>query len=155
MSHSDVVPAVADEWSHPPFAGDIADGMLYGRGTLDTKELGVLQLMTLVLLHRQAIQPRDELLLLIEPDEEDTAGGGNGMLAKYPDLFRNARMVLNEGSTGTLDVIAPGTTVFFVQTAEKGVAWMKLTAHGYTGHGSVPVPDNAVATMARALDRIA
>ena len=155
MSHSDVVPAVAGEWTHAPFGGDVSDGALYGRGTLDTKELGILQLMTLLVLHRQGIQPQNGLLLLIEPDEEESAGGVKGMLAKYPDLFGNVRMVLNEGSTGTLNVVAPDTTVFFVQTAEKGPAWMKLTAHGYTGHASVPVPDNAVTTMARALDRIA
>ena len=155
MSHSDVVPAVAAEWTHPPFGGDVVDGTLYGRGTLDTKELGILQLMTLLLLHRQGIQPQDELLLLIEPDEEEGAGGVKGMLEKYPDLFRNVRMVLNEGSTGTLGVVAPDTVVFFVQTAEKGPAWMKLIARGYTGHASVPVPDNAVTTMVRALDRIA
>ncbi|MFI5364754.1 MAG: M20/M25/M40 family metallo-hydrolase [Candidatus Binatia bacterium] len=155
MSHSDVVPAVADEWTHPPFAADIADGVLYGRGALDTKDLGVLELMTLVLLHRQGLTPRDELLLLIEPDEEDKGQGVQGMLAKYPDLFRNVRLVLNEGGSGTRGVIAPDQTVFFVQTAEKGAAWMKLTAHGDTGHGSVPLRNNAVATMARALDKIA
>jgi len=155
MSHSDVVPAVVEEWTHQPFAGDVTDGVLYGRGTLDTKELGILQLMTLLLLRRQGIHPQDELLLLIEPDEEEGAGGIKGMLAKYPDLFRNVRMVLNEGSTGTIDVVAPNTIVFFVQTAEKGPAWMKLTARGDTGHGSVPLPNNAVTTMAHALDRIA
>lgn len=155
MSHSDVVPAAAVEWSHAPFAGDIADGVLYGRGALDTKDLGILQLMTLLLLRRQGISPRNELLLLIEPDEEDKGGGVEGMLVKYPELFRNVRMVLNEGASGTIGVVAPDTVVFFVQTAEKGEAWMKLTARGDAGHGSVPLPNNAVATMARALDRIA
>ena len=155
MSHSDVVPAVAKEWSHPPFAADIADGLLYGRGTLDTKGLGIMELMTMVLLHRQGITPRDSLLLLIEPDEEDKGTGIAGMLAKYPELFRDVRMVLNEGGSGTIGLLKPGQVIFFVQTAEKGAAWMKLTARGDTGHGSVPLPNNAVATMARALDRIA
>jgi acetylornithine deacetylase/succinyl-diaminopimelate desuccinylase-like protein len=155
MSHSDVVPAVAEEWSHPPFAADVVDGVLYGRGALDTKDLGVMELMTLVLLHRQGLTPRDELLLVIEPDEEDKGQGVEGMLEKYPDLFRNVRMVLNEGASGLRGVIAPGKVVVFVQTAEKGSAWMKLTAHGDTGHGSVPIPNNAVVTMTRALDKIA
>jgi acetylornithine deacetylase/succinyl-diaminopimelate desuccinylase-like protein len=155
MSHSDVVPAIATEWSHPPFAGDIADGVLYGRGALDTKNLGIMQVMTLMLLQRQHLTPRDELLLLIEPDEEDKGGGVEGMLVKYPELFRDVRMVLNEGASGTDGVVGANTIVFFVQTAEKGAAWMTLTARGDTGHGSVPLPNNAVATMAQALDRIA
>jgi acetylornithine deacetylase/succinyl-diaminopimelate desuccinylase-like protein len=154
MSHSDVVPAVAADWSHPPFAAEIADGMLYGRGALDTKGLGILELTTLVLLRRQGVTPRDDILLLIEPDEEEGSRGIDGMLVRHGDVFRNVRMVLNEGGSGTRDLLRPGQIIFFVQTAEKGKAWMKLTARGDTGHGSVPLPNNAVVTMVRALDRI-
>jgi acetylornithine deacetylase/succinyl-diaminopimelate desuccinylase-like protein len=154
MSHSDVVPAVAGEWSQPPFAANTVDGVLYGRGVLDTKGLGILQLMTLSLLRRQGIVPHNTLLLLIEPDEEDRSLGIQGMLQKHADLFRDVRMVLNEGGFGARDILNPGQTLFFVQTAEKGAAWMKLTATGDTGHGSVPLANNAVVTMARALDRI-
>jgi acetylornithine deacetylase/succinyl-diaminopimelate desuccinylase-like protein len=155
MSHSDVVGAVAGEWSHPPFAADLADGEVFGRGTLDTKGLGIMEIMTVLLLHRQGLAPRDEILLLIEPDEEDGGRGVQGMLDHHADLFSNVRMVLNEGGSGTLGLLKPGQVIFFVQTAEKGVAWMKLRAHGDGGHGSVPLPNNAVATMARALGRIA
>jgi acetylornithine deacetylase/succinyl-diaminopimelate desuccinylase-like protein len=155
MSHSDVVPAVATEWSHPPFAAEVAGGTLYGRGALDTKGLGILQLTTLVLLHRQGLTPRDDILLLIEPDEEEHGRGAQGMLEQHAELFRNVSMVLNEGGFGTRDLIQPGEVIFFVQTSEKGSAWMKLTARGDTGHGSVPLPNNAVVTMVRALDRIA
>jgi len=155
MSHSDVVPAMASEWHRDPFAADIADGTLYGRGTLDTKGLGILQAMTIVLMHRQQLAPRDEILLVIEPDEEEAGQGVQGMLEKYPDLFRNVRMVLNEGGSGTIGLLKPEQVIFFVQTSEKGEAWMKLTAHGDAGHGSVPLPNNAVNTMAHALDRIA
>lgn len=155
MSHSDVVPAIAREWKHPPFAADIADDTLYARGALDTKELGILQIMTMLVLHRQGITPADSILLVIEPDEEEGARGVSGMLERHSELFSDVRMVLNEGGSGLTGVFKPGQTVFFVQTAEKGVAWMKLTAHGDAGHGSVPLPHNAVATMARALDRIA
>lgn len=155
MSHSDVVPAVSAEWSHPPFAADIANGNVYGRGTLDTKGLGILQLMTLVMLHRQAIVPHDDVLLLIEPDEEEDGAGVKGMLERFPEVFGNVRMVLNEGASGMRDLFKPGQVVMFVQTAEKGIAWMRLRAHGDAGHGSVPLRNNAVITMARALDRIA
>jgi acetylornithine deacetylase/succinyl-diaminopimelate desuccinylase-like protein len=155
MSHSDVVPAVAQEWSHPPFAAEIANDTLYGRGTLDTKDLGILQIITLLLLHRQGITPSAQLLLLIEPDEETGGRGIDGMLERYPEVFSDVRMVLNEGGYGLRGLFKPGQVVFFVQTAEKGVAWMKLTARGDSGHGSVPLPNNAVATMARALHRIA
>jgi acetylornithine deacetylase/succinyl-diaminopimelate desuccinylase-like protein len=155
MSHSDVVPAVAQEWSHRPFAAEIANDTLYGRGALDTKDLGILQIITMLLLHRQGITPRAQVLLLIEPDEETGGGGIDGMLKRYPEVFGNVRMVLNEGGYGLSSLFKPGQVVFFVQTAEKGVAWMKLTAHGDSGHGSVPLPNNAVVTMARALERIA
>lgn len=155
MSHSDVVPAVAAEWRHPPFAGEVEDDVMYGRGVVDTKELGILQLMTLILLHRQGLMPRDELLWLVEPDEEENSAGIRGMLEKYPELFRNVRMVLNEGGFGTVSLLNKDQVIFFVQTAEKGAAWMKLTAHGPAAHGSVPRPDNAVVAMVRALDRIA
>ena len=155
MSHSDVVPAVAEEWSHPPFAAEIADDTLYGRGALDTKELGILQLVTMLLVHRQGLSPRAQLLLLIEPDEEEHGGGVNGMLQRYPELFRNVRMVLNEGGSGVTGIAASGQVVFVVQTAEKGIAWIKLTARGDSGHGAIPLRNNAVTTMARALQRIA
>lgn len=154
MSHSDVVPAVAKDWSHPPFAAEVADGILYGRGALDTKGLGIEQLMTMVLLRRQGITPEDTIMLLIEPDEEDQGLGIKGVLEKHGELFRNVRMVLNEGGSGTRDLLKPGQVLFFVQSAEKGAAWMKLTATGDAGHGSVPLKNNAVVTMARALDRI-
>lgn len=154
MSHSDVVPAVPEEWSQPPFSGAIVEGSLYGRGALDTKGLGILQLMTLLRMKREGIVPEETLLLVIEPDEEDGGEGIDGLLEREPDLFRDVRMVLNEGGAGTRDLLGPGQVIFFVQTAEKGAAWMKLVATGDTGHGSVPLPNNAVATMARALTRI-
>jgi acetylornithine deacetylase/succinyl-diaminopimelate desuccinylase-like protein len=155
MSHSDVVPTMAQEWSHPPFAAEIADGTLYGRGALDTKELGIFQIITMLLLHRQGITPQTQLLLLVEPEEENGGGGVNGMLERYPELFGNVTMVLNEGGFGIIGLFKPDQVAFFVQTSEKGVAWMKLTARGDSGHGSVPLPNNAVATMAQALQRVA
>lgn len=152
MSHSDVVPAAAGEWSHPPFGAEIAEGILYGRGVLDTKELGIFQLMTLLLLHRYGITPRDSLLLLIEPDEEEASRGVQGMLERYPELFRDVSLVLNEGGSGVTGTFKAGQAIYFVQTAEKGVAWMRLKARGDAGHGSIPLRNNAVATMARALN---
>jgi acetylornithine deacetylase/succinyl-diaminopimelate desuccinylase-like protein len=154
MSHSDVVPAAAGDWSHPPFGAEIAEGILYGRGVLDTKELGIFQLMTLLLLHRYGITPRDSLLLLIEPDEEEASRGVQGMLERYPELFRDVSLVLNEGGSGVTGTFKAGQAIYFVQTAEKGVAWMRLKARGDAGHGSIPLRNNAVATMARALERI-
>ena len=154
MSHSDVVPAVKDEWHQQPFGGDIREDSIYGRGTLDTKGLGILQLMTMVLMHREGRVPKDDLLLLIEPDEEEAGRGMKGMLERYPDVFGKVRMVLNEGGNGTRGVLKPGQVIFFVQTAEKGAVWVKLTAHGHAGHASVPIDDNAVTTMSRALERI-
>ncbi|MBI3783125.1 MAG: M20/M25/M40 family metallo-hydrolase [Deltaproteobacteria bacterium] len=154
MSHSDVVPAIKEEWHQPPFDGIVRNESLYGRGTLDTKGLGILQLMTLVLMRRAGVVPNDDVLLLIEPDEEEAGRGMKGMLEHYPDVFGKVRMVLNEGGNGTRGVLQPGQVIFFVQTAEKGAVWVKLTAHGRAGHASVPIEDNAVTTMSRALDRI-
>lgn len=154
MSHSDVVPAVASDWKHPPFAAEVHDGVLYARGVLDTKGLGVLQVMTLLLMRREGVVPDDNIVLLIEPDEELGAGGIEGMLEHHAEVFGDVRFVLNEGGQGSIDLLKPGQVIFFVQTAEKGAAWMKLKAHGDAGHGSVPLKNNAVVAMARALDRV-
>ena len=155
MSHSDVVPAVAADWSHPPFAAEIADGMLYGRGVLDTKGLGILELTTLLLLHRQGLTPRDEILLLIEPDEEEGSRGIEGMLEQHADLFRNVRMVLNEGGSGTRDLLKPGQVDLLRADGGEGQGLDEAhRARRYRAR-SVPLPNNAVVTMVRALDRIA
>ncbi len=154
MSHSDVVPAVVADWKHPPFAAEVHDGVLYGRGALDTKGLGILQVMTLLLMHRGGFVPDDTIVLLIEPDEEVDGGGIHGMLKQHAAVFGDVRMVLNEGGQGTIGLLKPEQVIFFVQTAEKGAAWMKLKVHGDAGHGSVPLRNNAVVAMARALDKV-
>ncbi len=154
LNHMDVVAAEAGEWDHPPFAADIVDGKLYGRGTLDMKGLGVVQVQVMRELARAQVPLRRDVIFYAAPDEE--AGGGRGaewMAAHHWDLV-DAAFVLSEGASGRRDSFGEGSRVYFVQTAEKGVNWVRVTARGTSGHGSRPTPDNPNLYLLRALTRI-
>lgn len=154
LNHMDVVAAEADEWDHPPFAAEIHEGRLYGRGTLDMKGLGVLQLEVMRLLARQGVALKRDVIFYGAPDEE--AGGARGAewMAAHRWADVDAAYVLNEGASGRRDMFGAGSRVYFVQTAEKGVCWLRVTARGTSGHGSQPTPDNANLYLLRALARM-
>lgn len=152
MVHLDVVPAEADRWKHPPFAGDVADGFIWGRGALDTKDLAAMQLMVMLLLKRENKKLARDVIWMCNADEE--AGGHLGagwMVKEHPDLIR-ADYALNEGAGFTLDVL--GRRFFTVQVGEKGSARFALRAHGRPGHGSMPHPNNAVLKLADAINHL-
>ncbi len=152
LGHLDVVPADPKEWKSPPLQPRIEDGYLYGRGALDMKGLVALQIRTFVRLKREAVKLDGDVILALVADEE--AGGklGAGFLVdKHWDKVK-AGYVFGEGSVG---LARDGLHLYPIQVAEKGVAWMRLTARGASGHGSMPAADNAVAKLARAVDRIA
>ncbi len=152
MVHLDVVPAEPESWTHPPFGGEIADGYLYGRGTLDTKELAAMELMVLLLLKRNGVPLARDVILMTNADEE--AGGRMGagwMVKEHPELIR-AEYAINEGGGYGSDVL--GKRIFTVQTGEKGTARFTLRARGKPGHGSIPHRDNAVLKLAVALQKI-
>ena len=154
-SHTDVVPAEAVHWTHPPFAAEDADGYVYGRGAADMKDTVAEQLMVMLLLKRSGVPLRRDVIFAATADEE--IGGQNGYgvswLARHHlDLIR-AEFGLSE--IGGYNLNYAGKQVYLIQVAEKGVCWLKVRATGKPGHGSIPHDDNAVLHLARALNRLA
>ena len=153
IHHMDVVPARAEEWSAPPFAAEIRDGFLYGRGTLDTKGLGVAHLHA-ALGAAKAGKLRRKLYLVANADEE--VGGVEGaehFIRNLPISFGRA-YGMNEGGVGVRDLFGPGK-FFLVNMWEKGPLWLKLSAAGRAGHGSRPSAKDAPGRLSRAMARIA
>ncbi len=153
LSHMDVVPAETDKWDLDPFGGIIKDGYIYGRGALDNKGNGVVDLMAMLLLKRLRIPLKRDVILLAAADEE--VGGRQGvkwMLEQEPRL-KEAGCVLNEG--GAILVRDNGELDHYeIATAQKVVAQFAVRAKGRTGHGSMPHGDSATVKLIRALDRL-
>ncbi len=152
MSHLDVVTAEASRWEAPPFSGEIRDGVIWGRGTLDTKGLTAMHLMTMFLLKRQGAPLKRDIIIMGNADEE-TGGklGAEWVVDNHFDKIE-AEFALNEGGFG---MEMYGKTLFLCANAEKGMTWTKLTATGRPGHGSFPHDDNATLHMSRAIEKIA
>jgi acetylornithine deacetylase/succinyl-diaminopimelate desuccinylase-like protein len=153
LNHMDVVPAEAAQWSVDPFGGVIKDGYLYGRGALDMKGQGIMELMAFLALKREGLSLTRDLIFLSVADEE--AGGVHGvqyLLDHHAQDFE-ADFVINEGGYG-LTGLLPDRPVFMVSTAEKGFCWLKITTTGQPGHGSVPHGKNALEGMNAALYRL-
>ena len=153
LNHIDVVPAQAREWRVHPFRGEIKDGFIYGRGALDMKSLGILELLAVLEIKRQGLTPcRDIVFLAVADEETGGAEGAQYLLDKYPDEFQ-ADLVINEGGFGLTDVIADRPLIM-IATAEKGVCQIKLTRTGPPGHGSTPHGDNALEKLVLGLNRV-
>jgi acetylornithine deacetylase/succinyl-diaminopimelate desuccinylase-like protein len=152
MVHLDVVPAEADKWTHPPFGGEIANGFLWGRGTLDTKELAAMELMVLLLLKRANVPLGRDVIFMANADEETGGRMGAGWMVKeHPDLIR-AEYAVNEGGGFAIDLL--GQRFFTCQVAEKGTARFVMRTRGRPGHGSQPHRDNSVLKLADAVQKI-
>ncbi len=152
MSHLDVVPADPHEWDRPPFSAEVADGYVWGRGAVDTKQLTAMQLATMLTLKKEDIPLKRDIVLAATADEEAGGVQGMGWLTQHHAEWFDCEYALNEGGGFGLDVW--GQRFYVCQTGEKGVCWMKLTAHGKPGHGSIPHSDNAVAKLSAALARL-
>ena len=151
--HTDVVPAEAADWTVDPFSGDEVDGMLWGRGAVDMKDMDAMILAVVRQMVRDGRRPARDVVLAFFADEE--AGGVYG--ARYavdnrPELFEGATEAISE--VGGFSVDVAGRRTYLVQTAEKGIAWLRLVAEGRAGHGSQLNPDNAVTELAAAVARI-
>lgn len=157
--HLDVVPANAEDWSVDPFAGEIRDGCVWGRGAVDMKDMDAMILACVRHLARTGTVPPRDLVVVFFADEE--AGGVYGsqwMVEHHPDVFEGVTEAISEvgGYSVTVPTSDGGTRrAYLLQTAEKGIAWLRLRAKGRAGHGSVPNDDNAVLHLAEALSRIA
>jgi acetylornithine deacetylase/succinyl-diaminopimelate desuccinylase-like protein len=152
--HLDVVPADANDWTHPPFAGEIADGCLWGRGAVDMKDFDAMVLSVVRARARADAAPRRPVRLVFTADEE--AGGEQGALwlvDKHPELLEGCEEAIGEVGGFSLTV-RDDLRLYLVQTAEKGIAWLKLIADGTPGHGSFRNHDNAVTELAAAVARV-
>jgi len=151
--HLDVVPAIAGEWSVDPFAGEIKDGCIWGRGAIDMKDFDAVILAVVRDRIRAGRPPRRPIRLVFTADEE--AGGplGSVWLADtHPEMIADCSEAV--GEVGGFSLTANGQRLYLIQTAEKGLAWLKLIAEGTAGHGSMRNADNAVTELARAVSAL-
>ena len=156
LAHMDVVGVERQRWSVDPFAGEIKDGYLYGRGAIDDKGMLAANLMTMLLLRRAlpgtpAPLSRD-VVFLATSDEEAGGEWGMGWLVRHHPEVLDAEFALNEG--GRTRIIEGGQTYLAVQSAEKVSHVVTVTAHGSAGHAAIPLPDNAIFRLARALETL-
>ena len=152
--HLDVVPANADEWSVDPFGGEVKDDYVWGRGAVDMKDMDAMTLAVLRDWHRNGVQPERDIVLAFVADEE--AGGRFGahyLVENHPDYFADCTEAISEVG-GYSMTVNDDLRLYLIQTAEKGIAWLRLRAENRPGHGSMIHPDNAVTELARAVTRI-
>ena len=155
LHHMDVVPADASRWDGvDPFGGELKDGHIWGRGAIDMKGTGVLQLYAFLTLARQKI-PLDRDIIFMAVNDEEIGGtmGTRYMLDHhYDDL--DPEYVLDEGGVGSREIYVMNKLVFGISVAEKRALWLRLTAHGIAGHGSQPHDQNPNDKLMRALTRL-
>jgi acetylornithine deacetylase/succinyl-diaminopimelate desuccinylase-like protein len=151
--HLDVVPAHAPDWKHDPFSGDVEDGCVWGRGAIDMKDMDAMMLAVVRERLRQDRPPARDVVLAFTADEE--AGGKWGaryLVDRHPGLFEGVTEAV--GEVGGFSLTLGRQRLYLLQVAEKGIAWMRLTAHGTAGHGSMIQRDNAVTELAEAIGRL-
>ncbi len=159
LSHLDVVPVDAESWSRDPFGGDLVDGVVWGRGAVDMKDMVAMELAVLLALKRSGAELRRDVIFAAVADEE--AGGehgARGLVEQRPELFhddagRTAAVALNE--VGGYSMTVGGRRFYTIQVAEKGIAWTRLRTTGTPGHGSMPHDDNATVKLASAVMALA
>ena len=152
--HLDVVPANAADWSVDPFAGEVRDGCVWGRGAVDMKDFDAMVLSVVRARARAGVAPRRALRLIFTADEE--AGSGHGarwLVDSHPEVVEGCTEAIGEVGGFSL-TIRDDLRLYLVQTAEKGLAWLNLIADGHAGHGSFRNDDNAVTALSAAVARI-
>jgi len=151
--HLDVVPARADDWRVDPFSGEVRDDCVWGRGAVDMKDMDAMILATVRELVRSGEPPPRDLVVAFLADEE--AGGVHGasyVVQKRRDLLDGVSEAISE--VGGYSTQIAGRRAYLLQTAEKGIRWLRLVAHGRAGHGSQVHEDNAVTRLCEAVARI-
>ncbi|GAB2448009.1 M20/M25/M40 family metallo-hydrolase [Streptomyces incanus] len=152
--HLDVVPAEAADWSVHPFSGEVRDGVVWGRGAVDMKNMDAMILAVVRAWARQGVRPRRDIVIAFTADEEASAEDGSGFLAdRHPELFEGCTEGISESGAYTVHDGA-GRQLYPIAAGERGTAWLKLTARGRAGHGSKVNRDNAVTRLAAAVARI-
>lgn len=157
-AHIDVVPAEPEQWSMDPFAGRIEDGYIYGRGAADMKDMAAMTLATLLNWAEAGIRPRRDIVVAFVADEEDKGDyGALWLAAEHPGLFAGVEAAIGEsGGHATLLEAADGSPVrlYPVAAGERGTLHIRVRAEGISGHGSRPVPVNAVQNLIDAVQRV-
>nr|WSX52677.1 M20/M25/M40 family metallo-hydrolase [Streptomyces sp. NBC_00974] len=152
--HTDVVPANAADWTYDPFAGEIADGCLWGRGAVDMKDMDAMTLAVVRDRMRSGRKPPRDIVLAFLADEE--AGGIYGarhLVDKHPGLFEGVTEAIGEVG-GFSFTVNENLRLYLVETAQKGMHWMRLTVEGTAGHGSMTNNDNAITELCEAVGRL-
>ncbi|WP_373292638.1 M20/M25/M40 family metallo-hydrolase [Streptomyces camponoticapitis] len=152
--HTDVVPANAADWTHDPFAGEIAEGCLWGRGAVDMKDMDAMTLAVVRDRLRSGRKPPRDIVLAFLADEE--AGGTYGaryLVDNHPDLFEGVTEAISEVG-GFSFTVNENLRLYLVETAQKGMHWMRLTVEGTAGHGSMTNNDNAITELCEAVARL-
>ncbi|WP_435215052.1 M20/M25/M40 family metallo-hydrolase [Streptomyces sp. bgisy034] len=152
--HLDVVPAQAGEWSVHPFSGEIRDGVVWGRGAVDMKNMDAMILAVVRSWAREGVRPRRDVVIAFTADEEASAEDGSGFLAdRHAALFEGCTEGIGESGAFTFHD-GSGRQLYPLAAGERGTGWVKLTAHGRAAHGSRPNRENAVTRLAAAVTRI-
>ncbi|MGY0019729.1 M20/M25/M40 family metallo-hydrolase [Streptomyces sp. YJ-C3] len=152
--HLDVVPAEAADWSVHPFSGEVRDGVVWGRGAVDMKNMDAMILATVRQWARVGFRPRRDIVIAFTADEEASAEDGSGFLAdEHPELFEGCTEGISESGAYTFHD-GSGKQIYPIGAGERGTGWLKLTAHGKAGHGSKVNAANAVTRLAAAVTRI-
>ncbi|MFM9372267.1 M20/M25/M40 family metallo-hydrolase [Streptomyces sp. Da 82-17] len=152
--HLDVVPAEAADWQVDPFSGEIRDGVVWGRGAVDMKNMDAMILAVVRAWARAGVRPRRDLVIAFTADEEASAEDGSGFLAdRHAELFEGCTEGISESGAFTFHA-APDLQLYPIAAGERGTGWLKLTTKGRAGHGSKVNRANAVSRLAEAVARI-
>ena len=152
--HLDVVPANADDWSVDPFSAEIRDGMIWGRGAVDMKNVDAMILAIVRSWARTGFTPQRDIVLAFFADEEaGMSFGSRWMTANHPEVFAGCSEAISEVG-GFSVTVGDGKRLYFVEAAQKGIHWMKLTSRGRAGHGSMMNSENALTALTEAVAKI-
>ena len=152
--HLDVVPANADDWSVDPFSAEIKDGMIWGRGAVDMKNMDAMIIAIFRMWARKGIKPARNIVLAFFADEEaGSLFGSRWMVAKHPEVFKGCSEAISEVG-GFSVTVAGDKRLYFIEAAQKGIHWMRLSASGRAGHGSMMNPENALTRLSEAVSKV-
>jgi acetylornithine deacetylase/succinyl-diaminopimelate desuccinylase-like protein len=154
LSHIDVVPSEPDRWSRPPLSGAIEDGHVWGRGAIDMKGMGIMEVAAAVQIARAGLPLDRDLVVLAVADEEVAGLGAKTLAADHWDRI-DCVVILNEGGLGQRDALFEGQVVHAISVAERGALWVRLVAEGEPGHGSVFADQEAPTQLLAAMERVA
>ncbi|MBB2771736.1 UNVERIFIED_ORG: acetylornithine deacetylase/succinyl-diaminopimelate desuccinylase-like protein [Mycolicibacterium obuense] len=156
--HLDVVPAEPADWSVHPFSGAVSDGYVWGRGAVDMKDMCGMMIAVARHFKREGIvPPRDLVFAFVSDEEHGGTYGADWLVDNRPDLFNGVTEAI--GEVGGFSLTVPrrdggARRLYLIETAEKGLSWMRLTARGRAGHGSMVHDDNAVTAVAEAVAKL-